>query len=503
MVVYGVAKQAISQGANFSAHKGFTKTILDQFIGVNYIMESEPGWLRPFHYSRIYNFALDYDNDTTRDENRVRFNMLHYGFYNREKGKYIFDIDTLKNINQGDIWFSLRGVSNWMSKLGFTDKDRPVNYPFLNTELPASYSRHAAMMWNMAAFFGYHQIDTNLLSLSDEPRQSGRGSMNLFENGNEEDADWVGNKYCSPVEYYAQSTADWDGDESRIGMRHGIHQADPNALLMMSGLTGLDTNRVKVYRLLSGNLRDDSDFIWQGGIQYHYYAERDGKGISPEADSLRWRLSKVADCSFRIAPDVKCILGENGYDKSPLSRQSTPLVPGLSAAQSQGVMLLRSINACFFSGFDAYILYWLRDGNPQDDPRVYLTSGILRTRANGATQAYPGWYYISTMVNWLGKYRADKVVKEDGDVWVYRYRNSEHPDSVAYFLYRPFIKASNTVLYSLKNGQIIGNDPLKVDFSDELASGKSAPLQVKDGQIQVEVAEKPVLILCRERIAGR
>ena len=63
------------------------------------------------------------------------------------------------------------------------------------------------------------------------------------------------------------------------------------------------------------------------------------KELSPEADSLRWRLSKVAECSYHIAPSVKCFLGENGYDKSPSSRQSTPLIPGLSAAQSQGIML--------------------------------------------------------------------------------------------------------------------------------------------------------------------
>ena len=103
--------------------------------------------------------------------------MLHYGYFNKEKGKYIFDIDTLQQINQGNIWFSIRGVSRWMSDLGFTDKDRPLNRPSLNSEEPASYSRHAEMMWHMAAFFGYHPVDTHLLSLSHEPRRTGRGSM--------------------------------------------------------------------------------------------------------------------------------------------------------------------------------------------------------------------------------------------------------------------------------------------------------------------------------------
>jgi hypothetical protein len=95
-------------------------------------MENEPAWLEPFHYSRLYNFALDFDNDTSRNENHVRFNMLHYGRYSKEDGKYIFDIDTLQKVNQGNIWFSIRGVSRWMSDIGFTDKDRPLNRPLMN-----------------------------------------------------------------------------------------------------------------------------------------------------------------------------------------------------------------------------------------------------------------------------------------------------------------------------------------------------------------------------------
>src|SRR5580765_2999695 len=93
MVFYGIPLQPIPAADSVVVHKGFTRTPLSGFLGVNYIMENEPRWLKPFHYSRLYNFALDYDNDTNRDENLARFNMLHYGFYNKEKGKYIFDID--------------------------------------------------------------------------------------------------------------------------------------------------------------------------------------------------------------------------------------------------------------------------------------------------------------------------------------------------------------------------------------------------------------------------
>jgi hypothetical protein len=272
---------------------------------------------------------------------------------------------------------------------------------------------------------------------------------------------------------------------------------------MMSGLTGLDTQRVKVYKFLSENLRDDHQFIWQGGIQYHYYAQRKGKGISPEEDSMRWKLAKVADCSYRIAPGVKCFLGENGYDKSPVSWQATPMIPGLSAAQSQGIMLLRSINASFFSGFDAYILYWLRDGNPEDDPRVYLTSGILRSLPDGKTMVYPGWYYISTLVNRLGSYRPDKVIRETGDVWIYRYRHTEEPDSVAYFIYKPSVTGSHLVTYSLEIGKTEGNQILKISFLENSEKGKEEIIPVLNGRIDLPVEEKPVLLLFKESPAGK
>jgi hypothetical protein len=503
MVFYGIPREKLPVPDRSPKMKGFTQTPLNQFLGVNYIMENEPRWLKPFHYSRIYNFALDYDNDTSRDEKKVRFNMLHYGHFDKGKGDYVFDIDTLQHINQGNIWFSIRGVSKWMSDLGFSDKDRPLNRPSINSEDPASYSRHSEMMWHLAAFFGQNPVDTALLSLSHEPRRSGRNSMQMYENGNEEDATWVGNKYCSPYEYYAQSTADWDGDEGRLGNRHGIHTADPHSKLMMSGLVGLDTNRVRVYQFLAENLRDDRQFIWQGGIQYHYYAQKNGRGISPETDSMRSKLSLVADFSYRLAPTVKCFLGENGYDKSPSSWQSTPVIPGYTASQSQAIMLLRSINAVFFSGFDAYILYWLRDGNPENDPRVYLTSGILRGLPDGKTQVYPGWYYISTLVNRLGKYKPDRIISEKGDVWIYRYRHSEHPDSLAYFIYQPTVKGRRTVSFSLETGNAAVNRALKISFLDDSEQGREEILQVGDRKIKAEVGEKPILILYQELQTGK
>ncbi|MDP4131517.1 MAG: hypothetical protein Q8939_15265 [Bacteroidota bacterium] len=498
MVLYGTPLESQPPLKQITSAGSFTRKPLNRFLGVNYIMEDEPKWLKPFHYSRLYNFALDFDNDTKHQGEEVQFNMLHYGYYRTDLKKYVFDLDTLKSINRGNIWYSIRGVSKWMNDLGYTDKDRPLNRPGMNTEDPAAYSRHAEMMWHLAAFFGNTKVDTNLLSLSHEPRASGRGSMSLFENGNEEDAWWVGNKYCSPVEYYAQSVADLDGDEGKQGKRRGILHADPHSRLMMSGLAGLDTNRVKVYKFLSENLRKDGRFVWQGGIQYHYYCHANGKGISPEADSLRLKLMRVRDCSRRIAPEVECFLGENGYDKSQASSQATPILPGYSVSESQGIMLLRSINAAFFSGFDAYILYWLKDGNPENDPRVYTTSGILRLMPDGRTIAYPGWYYISSLVNRLGNYLPDSVILEKGNVWIYRYRHQQFRDSVAYFVYAPTNNGTKIARYRLWVGNTAGNTVGKIEFSDDSDRGEARLLPVKQGFVSIPVDEKPRLVFSKE-----
>ncbi|PWT73236.1 MAG: hypothetical protein C5B59_13860 [Bacteroidetes bacterium] len=474
----------------------FTSRTMREFLGVNYIMETDPKWLRPFHSSRIYNFALDYDNDTSSKYPGVKYNMLHYGFWNQEKKEYYFNIDDLKKINNGNIWYSIRGVPAWMNNKGFTERDRPVTFIDMDPEDPKSYARHANMMWHLAAFFGNTKVDTNLLSLSHEPRQSGRGVMSVYENGNEEDAWWEGKRYCSPMEYFAQSSADYDGHESVLGKKCGIENADSTSLLLMSGMVGLDTNRLRVLKFLSTTLRKDQQFPWKGGIQYHYYCNRNEKGISPEDDSLRMKLSKVSAATYSIQPGVPCILGENGYDKSRASRQSVPLVGGYNAAQSQGIMILRSINATAFSGFDAYILYWLKDGNDENDPRVYLTSGILRLMPDGKTRPYPGWFYINTFEQRLSDFSPDSIISEKGNVWIYRYRNRFRPDSVSYFVYCPTHNGSSAKDFEMHVGNIIGN-ALEVDFADNEPSGR--PMINKNGELTLTVEEKPKLIFVREK----
>jgi hypothetical protein len=173
------------------------------------------------------------------------------------------------------------------------------------------------------------------------------------------------------------------------------------------------------------------------------------------------------------------------------------MLPGYSAAQSQGIMLLRSINASFFSGFDAYILYWLKDSKPADAPDDYLTSGILRQMPDGSTVAYPGWYYISTLAGRLGNYVADRVISEQGSVWIYRYRNQEDPDSVAYFVYAPTVNGTKIPQYALALGNAAGRPVRIVHFTEGSERGSEDTLYPAQGKVVLGVGEMPVLVFCR------
>ncbi|HLZ88090.1 MAG TPA: hypothetical protein VKQ52_12635, partial [Puia sp.] len=315
----------------------------------------------------------------------------------------------------------------------------------------------------------------------------------------EEDAFWTGERYCNPMAYFAQSNADYDGAEGALGKRCGIINADSGSALITSGMIETDTNRVRVYKFLCSTLRKDKAFIWKGGVQYHHYSTNNRQGITPEEDSLRWKLARVKSFTDALEPGVPCILGENGYDKSPHTRQSTPLLPGLGAEECQAIFILRSINATAFSGFDSYILYWLKDTNPADDPNVYLTSGVLREMPDGSIHPYPSWFYLSTFESRLADYRPDAIVNEKGKVWVYKYRNVLSPDSVAYFLYLPTHNGSREPHYSLKVGDTDGGDAVEVDFAPDTVEGKVTGQKVTGGMVSLGVEEKPKLILVKEK----
>jgi hypothetical protein len=480
-----------------------------EFLGVNCFQETPTRYMKPFYYSRIYTYSSFIDNDTVHQYPDIKYNINPHGWYNNGTNDYVFYVDSMKQMGN-KAWYCYLGVPQWLSQRHYENDNRPVTKLGQNMEDPVSYARHANMLWNMAAAYGANPVDTSQLQFSNEHIFSGRNVINLYENGNELDA-FTGINYCNPVEYFALSSADYDGHEGKLGPRHGIKKADSTAELMMAGMTRFDINRLRVLKFLCNTLRNDSQFLWKGGIQYHWYSSN-GKGrspakifmsategITPEEDSLRQKLTKARNDTYMIQPDVEAFLGEFGYDKGRGSKVSVPLVPGYNNSQSQGIMLVRAINAIFFSGFDRYIIYWIKDNTDENNPTLFITCGILRQYDNNIWKPYPAWYYISTMYNHLGNYIPEKIVKEKGDVWVYKYRNQLSPDSAAYFVYCPTRSGKKVNQYNLEVGQVENNTGAELSFKDESVDGILVNLPVNGNMVRVNVTEVPRLVFVKER----
>ena len=509
-VLYGCPLQEVPPPPVTGGYDGprLPKKTLKDFLGVNMYNETPLEWMEPFKWVRMYTTANYFDTEDEKAYPGAKISVSRYGYLFQGNSFHHYS-DDLASADK-KMWYSVRGVPVWMNKLNLWDNDRPVTKLGLDPEDPMSYGRHAYMMWTLAATFGKTPVDTNLLNIGDMIRTSGKGTMTLYENGNEENAYWVGKNYQSPMEYYAQSSADYDGDMHKLGDKHGIAQADSNSKLMLSGTVGFDTNRVRILDFLCRYLRPDKKFLWEGGIQYHHYStnvksaiapnrfQYANSGITPEEDDLRQRLTKVRDFTYRLQPGVECILGEYGFDKNQASTQATPIIPGYSAAQSQGIMLVRSINAVAFSGFDKLILYWMKDHETEQSTHVYLTSGLIYQGMDGKITPYPSWYHVATLIHYLGDYVPDKIISEKGNVWIYQYRHQTQKDSVALFAYAPTRKGNKYGGYELSVAKGSGQATV-VSFDDKSKTGRPATAAISNGKLSLEITEVPKLILYAEK----
>lgn len=483
-----------------------------EFLGVNSYQTVPRQWLAPFYTTRVYTPVDLFDRDTVHEYPNQQYDVQVHGWYNNGVQDYTFFPDSVVRYSNARIWYSLLGVPYYLKKQGKTDRDRPVTTPGMDTESPYSYARHGNLLWNIAALYGAQVQDTNQIQIFNRPRFTARNVLRYYENGNEVDANWESERYSNPVEYFAMSSADWDGHENTMGPRIGLKHADSNALLVNAGFVSLDTNRLKTLAFLSRNLRNDGQFLWKGGIQYHMYSFN-GKGrfqaedfahstraLSPEEDSVRWKLTKVRNTTYRFQPGVECILGEYGYDKYQGSKNAVPMVKGYDARQSQAIMLLRGINAVAFSGFDRLLLYWIKDDSGEGEPGydgVFLSSGLVHQKGSTFTP-YPSWYFISTLVQRLGDYYPEKIISEKGNVWIYRYRHRMDRSRAAYFVYAPTYNGTVVDNYSLDINTRKTSSAMRVQFNAGNAQGNEQPLAVQAGKVSLKVTEVPQLVFVQE-----
>jgi len=474
IALYGRLQQKIRPEA--AAGRPLPAPTLQEFAGTNAADFAPAYLLAPFHQTRVYQLLQWYDADTVHPypDNQVGLPAGLPAF-----------ADSIR-LQGNQCWLSIRGLPLWMDKKGMNERDKPVTQPGMDTEDPLSYGRHAKTFWTLARLLG---------------KTSG-GGMDRFENGNEEDGWWT-DYYWTPAAYFAMSSADYDGHEGRLGPERGLKAGNAECRLLMSGMTQLDTNRVRTLKFLCEQLRRDRKFIWEGGVQYHYYstnsasiAQMPTRGISPEEDHLRQKLARVRAFHDKWLPGIPLILGENGYDRSQESRQRTPLLPGHREAESQGIMILRSLMAVFMAGFDGYNQYMLRDAtaNPQATG-PYATSGLVS--GPGRNDVFPGWHYWRSAMQLLGNYKPDSIISESGPVCVYRLRHRDHPDSLAYYLVSPTTKGVVVKNFRLLTGIRANQVFRQIKLTDGTPADGPDPGITKTGFIEINVQESPTIVFVK------
>ena len=106
------------------------------------------------------------------------------------------------------------------------EKDKPVTRPGMDTEDPLILWPPCKNVLDTRGPVWLQQMRYLANGVAGGAPYSGAGLMDRWENGNEEDAWWT-DYYWTPMDYFALSSADYDGHEARLGSGRGLKKADP------------------------------------------------------------------------------------------------------------------------------------------------------------------------------------------------------------------------------------------------------------------------------------
>ena len=295
--------------------------------------------------------------------------------------------------------------------------------------LAASYVAHASFLYQYAARYGAKAVPTaNLKLASGQAARTGLGLLRYYEDGNEPDANWVnadGSPVFSPAAAAAMSSADYDGDQGRLGGTFGVKSADPAAKLVLAGLAGAGASSDWLTNVTSLPRRDahlgdraprrqlPRRRPQRARLLLRARSVRDQEPAPrrsrPRRAASRRRWRRVVAYRDQHLPGKEVWLTEFGYDTDPGSRLRAPAIGGADAQAVQGQWLVRTFLALLGSGIDRAFLFVSRDNCtgsasacPSNDVQ-FSTSGVLTQK--GDEQPKTAWYYLATVRARLGAMR--------------------------------------------------------------------------------------------------
>jgi hypothetical protein len=466
---------------------------MDVFLGVNGFVDDPIDKLRVAGSLREYhNWGWDEGNlDTTYPgfpNNQYAWNP---SWVSGPGWGFNFD-EFYQQLKSNNIFVSpdLQGSAPYITAFNDSlEQHKPLS-PGENPEDPASYIEHADYMFQFAARYGKTTVDAGLLKLKpDQQPHTGLGLVEYLENWNEPDKWWfTRGGYFNCIEFAAMTSADADGHEGALGVGKGMKTADPNIRMVMGGLASLNLEYVRCMKLWS-------DYNRQTGfpvdvLNFHHYSGNGLHGISPEEDSLKFKLKKIVEYRNQYLPGKEIWLSEFGYDTNPESVQASRPIDTTDSYEVQGQWILRSYLEAAASGIQRAHMFMLRDVNALN-PNIYNSSGLTGEIWYGH-QPKKSWYYLFAMKNQLSGLRFQQEMPSSApDVNVYRFQS----DSGDTLVYAVWCKTSENLLiedFHLEIGQNVIATMITPVFGDTL--GLQQSLQLDNGIVRFTVSERPVFI---------
>jgi hypothetical protein len=325
--------------------------------------------------------------------------------------------------------------------------------------------------------------------------------VEYFEDYNEEDnvKGFTGDVFA------AMASADYDGDQSRLGATIGIKNADPNAKLVMGGLSGAYGSGSTWIDSITKFL--DAARAWskanRGGsfpadvINVHYYSFGAGApapALSPEADGVEAKLAAVVAYRDQHLPGKPVWWTEFGYDTSAKSPLHAPALGSNSAFVVQGQWLVRELLAALAAGIERATLFELDDTCTPPAAACdgqFATSGLL---AIPGSAPKPAWFFLATFRARLQTMTyGGEAASGQTDVKVARFADTAGPGG-AMVVWAPTSNATVHAAYALAL-PAGATSARAVALADKQQNGVETALTVTNGAVTLDVSETPTIVL--------
>ena len=297
----------------------------------------------------------------------------------------------------------------------------------------------------------------------------------------------------SPQEFAVMCSADYDGHEGTLGTTIGVKNADPDAKLVIGGLSGIVQSYIQGMKTWFEANRSDEEFA-ADVINVHTYCTNGSRGLSPEADGMKGRVEDFVDWVHTNLPGKEVWLTEFGWDTNQGSPYRAVPHAGYDAQEVQGQWIIRGFLLSLAAGADRITQYMLIDVNP-NDPTQFSTCGLVGPKNDWTPKK--SWYYLYTMKNRLtGMSYVSEQSSGNSDVWIYKFKKSG-ANNGAYVLWCPTEDGTTVDDYELT----LTGSPTSatlVEMVDEDTDGVETSLTISSGKVTVDVSERPIFVLVND-----